>query len=248
MRTLALAALLTLTACAGALPFLAAAAAVTSEAVKWIDAANAHVQPRLDADHARAVETAIARARAAAAALEHAARGAQSAHDRDYLAAADELQQALDALFVVTAPYGVRPHQPGAPGLLGASGGDVLTVPSACEIVRGEEACPSAAPAAPEPSAAIDGDHCIVPADALDECPADCFGCLVAAPRAHAVQAAAGMQPAHDGFGCGTLTSEQPVNPLVDPECFSGDSQLITSDPVWRGRNPGWSSACVVPR
>lgn len=137
----ALALLLGGAGCAAALPVIVTAAAIASEAVRWIDAVADFVAPRVDADHARAVSDAVVRARAAAAALEHAARGAQAADGADVATARRELEAALAALFRACEPYGVRQLGRAPQPTLGARPDGTLGVPSACEIVRGAEAC-----------------------------------------------------------------------------------------------------------
>lgn len=191
--------------CAGALPVIAAAAPVAARALDWIAQVDRHVTPqleRVDAATAQVVKDAIPSARAAAIAVRDCGRAVEGGAKLDCAAALANLETELDSLFKAGRPLGVQPV--GQPGLLGAAPGfGILGVPSACDIVHGDDAvrCKAeAAGPAPSEGATLDAEtHCMVPANALSECPADCMGCLVTWPRREYVR------PAADGFACGTL-------------------------------------------
>lgn len=128
-------------ACASVLPALAVAASIASEALHWIDAVDSFVAPQLDAvdtGTARRVQEAIARARAAAALLEHASRGADAVAQRDMALARIQLERALTDLFVLTQPLGVSVAKPGPVDVerMGAER-TTLAVPSPSAIVHG---------------------------------------------------------------------------------------------------------------
>lgn len=125
--------------CAGILPIVVTASAVASEVLAWIDRivafVDTHVAPSPDVRAVIARE--VDRARAAAIALQHAARAGEQADRGEIESAKRECVAAVQALLDVVAPYGVTISPAGidGSGVYGLAPGGQLVVPTAQDMV-----------------------------------------------------------------------------------------------------------------
>lgn len=118
------------TACAGAIPIIAAITSIAAEAVEWVDLIADFVQRAPVDEQTRApIAQAIQRARIAAIGLQRAARGAGHLSHEQLEAAFADFRAAYEALLALTEPLGVRKALPA--GLLGVDREGVLRVPPA---------------------------------------------------------------------------------------------------------------------
>lgn len=118
-------------ACAGELPQLVTANAMASEVLTWVDAIERFIGDRADASITGSLE----RVRGAASALQHASRGRESIERGDLAAAKTEMRRALDVMYALVRPVGIR-SGPLLDGLCGASpDGAELVVPTADELM-----------------------------------------------------------------------------------------------------------------
>lgn len=114
------------TGCAAAIPFIHDVATVIADVTGALDAVEAQVKsrPDADADLVRTVVDAIAKARKALLVVQAAARTAESVSSKDYVSAVDALLEAYDAvtalakeLGVLQAPASTRSRLGGPPGV-----------------------------------------------------------------------------------------------------------------------------------